>query len=239
MAESVKNMPLVLAFGHRARCGKDEACRTILRERHGKPIMADDPSVTYDIKHYSFAKTLKQEATKLALNSGGMTNLFSDGLRIEGAGYAHSDGDSVVPLPDWVQYDVNPEEKDDDCPLGKSRTFLQFWGMFRRQEDENYWVNQVEAQILKDKPMVALISDCRFPNEMRWAQKYGECIRVDRPSVKSPNAHISEEALAHIPDENWAAIIKNIGSLEEFRNEVLFIFDSILSSVPTARPASV
>ena len=230
---------IVLAFGHRARSGKDEACRTIIRERHGRPIMIDDPSITYDIKQYSFARALKQEVTKLALGSGGMVNLFSDGLRIEGAGFAHSDGNSIVPLPEWVKYDIDPAEIDPDCPLGKSRTFLQFWGVFRRQEDENYWVKQVEEQIEKDKPTVALISDCRFPNEMQWARTYGECVRIDRPSVKSPNAHISEEALAHVPDDNWTAIIKNTGSLEDFRNEVLFTFDSILSSVPTARPASV
>jgi len=234
MAESVKNMPLVLAFGHRARCGKDEACRTILRERHGKPIMQDDPAIVYDIKHHSFAKALKAEVTDMALKSGGMAALFSEGLRIPGAGYAHSDGNSLVELPEWVQYDL--VDGDPDCPLGKSRTFLQFWGVFRRQEDEDYWVKKVEAQILKDKPTVALVSDCRFPNEMRWVHKYGECVRVDRPSVKSPNTHISEEALANVPDDQWAAIIKNTGSLEGFRNEVLFAFDSILSSVPVQRP---
>ncbi len=232
-------MPIVLAFGHRARTGKDEACRTILQHRHGKPIMVDDPSIVYDIKQFSFARALKQEVTKLAQGSGGMHNLFSDGLRIEGAGFAHSDGNTIVSLPDWVQYDINPAEVDPDCPLGKSRTFLQFWGVFRRQEDEDYWVKKVEEQISKDKPTVAVISDCRFPNEMRWAQKFGECIRVDRPSVKSPNAHISEEALTNVPDDLWAAIIKNTGSLEHFRTEVLFIFDMILSSVPTQRPASV
>jgi hypothetical protein len=231
------SMPIVLVFGHRARCGKDEACRTILRERHGKPIIVDDPSVTYDIKHYSLAKALKTEVTKLALGSGGMANLFSDDLRIEGAGFAHSDGVTLEALPDWVQYDINPEELDPDCPLGKSRTFLQFWGIFRRKEDENYWVKQLEDQIKKDQPTVALVSDCRFPNEMRWVQQYGECIRVDRPSVKSPNAHISEEALANVPDEQWAAVLKNTGSLENFRSEVLFIFDSIMSSVPVQRPA--
>jgi hypothetical protein len=57
--------------------------------------------------------------------------------------------------------------------------------------------------------------------------------------MKSPNAHISEEALANVPDDQWAVIIKNTGSLADFQAEVLFAFDSILSSVPAARPASV
>ena len=68
---------MILGFGHRARCGKDEACRTIMQYRHGTPIMSDDPSVIYNIKHYSFAKALKQEVTELALKSGGIHNLFS------------------------------------------------------------------------------------------------------------------------------------------------------------------
>jgi hypothetical protein len=228
---------VVLAFGHRARSGKDEACRTILKERHGKPIMIDDPSITWNIKHYSFARALKQEVTEMALKSGGMANLFSDGLRYEGAGYAHTNGE-IERLPDWVQYDVDPNEKDTDCPLGKSRTFLQFWGVFRRMEDSDYWVKKVEAQINEDKPDIALISDCRFDNEMRWCQKYGACVRVDRPSVKSPNSHISEEALANVPDDQWADVIKNTGSLEEFREKVLFTFDMVLSSIPTAHPTS-
>ena len=200
--------------------------------------MIDDPSIVYNIKHYSFARALKQEVTKLALGSGGMAHLFSDGLRIEGAGFAHSDGNTIVPLPDWVQYDIDPTEVDLDCPLGKSRTFLQFWGVFRRQEDEDYWVKIVDKQIKEDNPDVAVISDCRFPNELRWAQKQGEAVRVDRPSVKSPNAHISEEALANVPDDQWAVVIKNTGSLEDFQAEVLFAFDSIMSSIPATRPAS-
>jgi hypothetical protein len=229
------NMPMVLAFGHRARTGKDEACRTILQQRHGKPIMTDDPSIVYDIKHYSFAKALKQEVTAMALKSGGMQNLFSEGLRYPGAGYYRADGE-IIQLPDWVQYDVE-DAGDPDCPLGKSRTFLQFWGVFRRQENENHWVKKVEEQIIKDQPDAALVSDCRFPNEMSWARQYGECVRVDRPSVKSPNAHISEEALANVPDDQWSAIIKNTGSLEDFQNEVLFVFDSLMSAVPVSRVA--
>jgi len=57
--------------------------------------------------------------------------------------------------------------------------------------------------------------------------------------VFSLRMHTFRGGLAHVPDDNWTAVIKNIGSLEDFRNEVLFTFDSILSNVPTARPASV
>ena len=219
---------VIFGFGHRMRSGKDLACQTILRER----------SDFYSLKQYSFAKALKAEVTELALKSGGMPNLFSDGLRYEGAGYYRADG-AIVQLPDWVQYDPAAPMDDPDCPLSKQRTFLQFWGVFRRGEDPDYWIKQVAKQIAEDKSEISLVSDLRFENEMRFVQTYGEAIRIDRPSVKSTNAHISEEALANIPDDRWDAIILNDGNLEKFREDVLFTFDMLLTSHPTQRPTSV
>jgi hypothetical protein len=225
MAEPVIHS-VIFGFGHRMRCGKDEACRTIIRERSGE----------YNIKQFSFAKALKQEVTKMALGSGGMPNLFSDGLRYPDAGYYRADG-AIIQLPSWVQFDPAASMDDPDCPLGKQRTFLQFWGVFRREEDQDYWVKQVANQIAEDKPDIALISDLRFENELRFIQTYGEAIRVDRPSVKSMNAHISEEALANIPDDRWDSVIKNDGSLDKFREDVLFTFDMLLTSHPEATPS--
>lgn len=219
---------ITFGFGHRMRCGKDEACRTILRERSDR----------YSIKLYSFAKALKTEVTNLAIKSGGMPNLFSDGLRYPDTGYYRSDGE-IIQLPEWVQYDPAAPMDDLDCPLGKQRTFLQFWGVFRREEDPDYWVKQVAKKIAEDGPEISLLSDLRFENEMRFIQTYGEAIRVDRPSVKSSNAHISEEALANVPDDRWDAVIKNDGSLEEFRERVLFSFDMLMTTHPLQRPASV
>jgi hypothetical protein len=215
------------------RCGKDLACSIILRERGISPLVFNG----YRIKQYSFARALKQEVTKMALGSGGMQNLFSDGLRYPDAGYARADG-TIVQLPDWVQYDPGAPMDDPDCPLGKQRTFLQFWGVFRREENPNYWVDQVAKAIAKDRPEIALISDLRFMNEMQFVKHYGEAIRVDRPSVRSANAHISEEALAGVPDDCWDDIIKNDCSLEEFRKRVLFSFDMLISTHPAVRPAT-
>src|ERR1035437_2744409 len=228
MTDSAVVQSIVIGFGHRMRCGKDEACRTILRERSGE----------YSIKQFSFAKALKQEVTRMAEGSGGMQNLFSDGLRYPDAGYTRADG-TILQLPEWVQYDPAAPMDDLDCPLGKQRTFLQFWGVFRREENPDYWVNQVAKAIAKDKPEIALLSDLRFENEMRFVKKYGEAIRVDRPSVRSANTHISEEALAGVPDDCWDSIIKNDSTLEKFREDVLFTFDMLLSSHPLPRSTSV
>jgi hypothetical protein len=128
--------------------------------------------------------------------------------------------------------DPNPPMDDPYCPLGKQRVFLQWYGTeFRRSVNQDYWVNQVAEQIKEDQPDVALISDLRFMNEMQWVQRFGECVRIDRPGVPH-SAHESEKALAHIPDECWSDIIKNNGTLDEFKEKVLFSFDMLLSAVP-------
>ena len=216
---------IIFGFGHRQRCGKDEACRTILRER----------SDQYSIGQFSFAKALKQEVTAMALGSGGMEALFSDGLRYPDAGYARSDG-TIISLPDWVQFDPAAPMDDVDCPLGKQRKFLQYWGVFRREENPDYWVKKVAAQVAEAKPEIALVSDLRFANELFFVQHYGEAIRIDRPSARTADSHISEEALAGVPDKDWDDIIKNDCSLSEFQERVLFSFDMLLTSIPVLRP---
>jgi hypothetical protein len=177
---------------------------------------------------------LKKEVNQAALACGGMEHLF-----VRPQEYVQENG-NFLELPEWVIFDPNPPMDDPECPLGKQRLFLQWYGSdFRRAVNPSYWLDRVAARIAEEKPEIALLSDVRFPNEMLWAKKYGEVIRVDRPSVKSPNAHISEEALANIPDDRWDSVIKNDGSLDKFREDVLFTFDMLLTSHPVQRPASV
>jgi len=213
---------IVFGYGFRARSGKDSAVATILAER----------GHLYDIRRYSFASELKSEVNQAALACGGMEHLFSRPQE-----YVQENG-NFLELPEWVVYDPDPPMDDPECGLGKQRLLLQWYGSeFRRAANPAYWVDRVASRIAKEKPEIALLSDVRFPNEMLWAQKYGEVIRIDRPSVKSPNAHVSEEALSSIPDDCWSDIIMNTGSLEEFRKRVLFSFDMLISSHPALRPA--
>jgi hypothetical protein len=130
-----------------------------------------------------------------------------------------------------VQYDPKPDMTDPECPYGKQRDLLMWWGTeFRRSINPNYWVNKVAERIAEDKPEIAVITDLRFENEMIWIQKYGECIRVDRPGLP-PAEHESEKALLHIPDDQWSDIIKNDGTLDDFKEKVLFSFDMLMSAV--------
>lgn len=242
---------IVFGFGYRARSGKDTVAAMIREARgiyperclhcetaqqyHGREDLSCGNC--YDIRIYGFAHELKREVTENALKSGGMRNLFSDGLRLEGCGYMQENG-NILALPEWVQYDPDAPMDDPLCPLGKQRTLLQFWGtQLRRSVNQDYWVNKVAQRIAEEKPEVALITDVRFPNEVNFCQKYGEVVLVDRPSLPrlagAAGVHASELALANF--RGWDAAIKNTGSLEDLRTEALFTFDSLMSSVPSQR----
>lgn len=48
------------------------------------------------------------------------------------------------------------------------RPLLLSWGKIGRNIDENYWVKKVNAQIKQSEPCLAIISDCRYPNEAKY-----------------------------------------------------------------------
>jgi hypothetical protein len=198
---------VVLGFGYRMRSGKDTCVAEIIKRRSG-----NGPG-WYNIKPYSFAKALKFEVSEMANRSGGMKNLF---LRAD--------------FPEWVQYDYDAPLDDPYCPYGKQRALLQYWGVYRREQDENYWVKRVAEQVEADRPELALISDLRFKNEFAWIQEYGECIRVDRPGLP-PATHVSETELADVSDNQWDAILTNDGTLEELKEAAVVLFDRLLDKV--------
>jgi hypothetical protein len=218
---------IIFGYGYKARSGKDTACSFILKER-GKQ---------YSIKKYGFADELKREITENALKSGGIMNLFSDGLRGEGCGFLQTNG-NILSLPDWVQPEENPDMTDPLCPLGKFRSLLQFWGgEYRRGADKNYWIKKVAKRIADERPEIALLGDLRHTNEVIFCQQYGEVVLVSRPGCPSldgaAGAHASETELDNF--KGWDDVILNNGSLEKFRDDVLFSFDSLMTSVPAQR----
>lgn len=220
---------LIFGFGHRARHGKDTVAAEIIKRRAG-----NGPG-WYDVRGYSFAKELKDEVNKNAMMAGGMIRLFDPIYRTEGSGYMQTNG-NLVQLPDWVQYDPNPDTPDPLCPYGKQRTLLQWWGTdYRRAVDPDYWINKLAERLAKDKPEIALITDMRFPNEMAFVQEYGDAIKVER---RNPDGtlyvapglvpHSSEEALAHVPDNMWDGILTNDGTLEELKEAGVKMFDALM-----------
>jgi hypothetical protein len=199
-------MPLIFGIGHRARQGKDVVASAIAKH------FAKD----YDIRVYSFAAELKREVNEAAEAAGGMRELFH-----------------LLPTPSWVKYDLTAPMDDPLCPLGKQRELLQWWGAeYRRAQNPDYWVERLAARLEEDKLEIAVISDMRFPNEMKLCKAYGETIKVVRPGYASPNLHISEEALAHVPDSEWSAVIVNDGTLEDLQRKAVEVFQELMESVP-------
>lgn len=217
---------IVFGYGFRARSGKDTAVEVILKER----------GHLYSMKRYSFASELKREVNRAALACGGMEHLF-----VQPQEYVQENGNFLA-LPEHVVFDPNPPMDDPECPLGKQRLFLQWYGgEFRRSCNQSYWVDKVSKRIADEKPECALISDLRYLNEVAFCQTYGEAIKINRPDLPqlagAAAKHSSETELEKFND--WDDVIQNDSSLEVFRERVLFSFDSLLSSIPSARPASV
>lgn len=226
--EEPKNIQsIILGFGHRARSGKDTVAAMILADRSSR----------YIIRSYSFAGELKREVNENAMKSGGMIKLFDPGLYNEFGGFLQENG-NFLPLPEWVQYDPNPDTTDPLCPYGKQRTLLQWWGTeYRRNVNPNYWVERVAKRIADEQPEVALITDVRFPNEVRFCQKYGSAIKVDRPDLPplhgAAGVHASELALANF--DGWDDVIVNDADLNTLRERALFSFDMLMSVYPPKR----
>jgi hypothetical protein len=221
---------IIFGYGFKARSGKDSAVAAIIEERGDR----------YSIKRYGFADELKREVTVNALKSGGIMNLFSDGLREEGCGFLQTNGNFLA-LPDWVQPEADPDMSDPLCPLGKFRSLLQWWGgEYRRGADQNYWIKKIAQRIADEKPEIALISDLRYFNEAVFVQTYGDAVKVNRPNLPQLSGasaqHSSETELENF--DGWDDVILNDGDLETLRERALFSFDMLMSAVPVTRPAS-
>lgn len=53
------------------------------------------------------------------------------------------------------------------------RQIMIEYGIEKRKNDENYWVNVVYKKILAENPDIAVITDCRFPNEHHFFRDLG------------------------------------------------------------------
>lgn len=78
-----------------------------------------------------------------------------------------------------------------------ARHVLQYIGtnIFRRMKGD-IWAEACIRKIQKDSPNIALISDCRFPNEVEVIQRAGgKVIKLLRNPIQNPDPHPSEIAL--------------------------------------------
>ena len=115
-----------------------------------------------------------------------------------------------------------------------AREVLQIVGtdMFRKMQN-HVWSNATIRQILREQPNVAIIADCRFPNEVDAIKNVGGIvIKLTRNPYNSN--HASEIALD--PDQydqfNFDLIIENhdIGITEQ--NKIIFDFIQFKGILP-------
>ena len=108
------------------------------------------------------------------------------------------------------------------------RLGLQFWGSeFRRTQDKDYWVKQVDAALDTCVEPVAIITDCRFENEAKMVlDRGGVIIRVTRPIATGLplDTHESERPL---PKEMISHTISNEGDLEFLGFRTLVVINTL------------
>jgi hypothetical protein len=112
-----------------------------------------------------------------------------------------------------------------------ARDIMQFVGtdIFRHLKP-NVWVDATINKIAKDKPKLAIITDCRFPNEVESIKNSGgKVIRLTRAPFSSD--HISENILNkdtydwnnfdYVIDNSDMSILEQCNSVQEILMKVL------------------
>lgn len=91
-----------------------------------------------------------------------------------------------------------------------ARQFLQEFGTnICRKIRHDCWVDACFADIKKENVPLAIVADCRFPNEVEGSQKHGaKVVRLTRNPFPE-DTHPSETALDKYPLEKYDAVIDN------------------------------
>lgn len=183
-------MTRIIAFAGRKQSGKSTACEYI-----AKILSNAQNPLTYKI--YSFADPLKQ-------------NICIDilGLSYDQC-YGSDDNKNEITHIKWNNNYLT------------AREVMQVVGteIFRKMYPE-VWTTSLINQIKKDDYDIALISDCRFPNEVEIIQKnYGYVLRLTRNPFNSD--HDSEKALdsEHYDWQNFDFVLDNQNMDLETKNK--------------------
>ena len=143
------------------------------------------------IKHYSFASALKEIAAGLF----GLTKSQCYGTDL--------DKNSLT----WLRWESLPGYEGDKEGRMTAREFLQYFGTdICRQIHPDIWTDRTLKNIREEESLLAVISDCRFPNESEAVQRAGgKVIRLTRGDDTN-DLHSSESS---VDDIEYDAIIDN------------------------------
>jgi hypothetical protein len=92
------------------------------------------------------------------------------------------------------------------------RELCQQFGHLCRLVDENCWVDRCVEQINRERPDLALIGDCRFPNELTRTKNFNFELEVRTVRFKKQvdnDTHESEVGLDDWPDEKFDFVLDN------------------------------
>jgi len=151
------------------------------------------------VKKYSFADPLKEMAV----------GLF--GLKNEQVYGSTEHKKQVVPHLKWDNMPrvyTGRREPQKKGPM-TVREFLQFFGTdVCRRMHPSIWVDRCINDIKNEQPMLAVIDDCRFPNEIEAIQEIGGKVIGLNRSTEGVDLHSSEQEIKNSWD-NLDHVINN------------------------------
>lgn len=206
---------IIIGISGKKQSGKSFLCDEISK-RYGSWIETANHPVTiisYSIVSYSFADMLKQ---KVCIDTMGLTDEQCNGT---------DEQKNTITMYKWENL---PEEiRLDRKGFMTGREIMQVVGtdIFRKYFDDDIWVNATLRVIDKERPVMAIISDVRFPGEVQSIiNNGGYVIRLLR-DVCEKDSHSSEIAL---DDYDFSALGKSCFVLDnsdmsiEEKNEAVF-----------------
>lgn len=174
-------MTKIIAFAGRKQSGKTTASQMIIE--YYKEVVGDDSN----IKIYNFADPLKQDICMELL-----------GMSYDQC-YGSDDHKNELTDLEW------------DGKKLTAREAMQFIGTdFFRKMKKNIWADATINKIIKDQPRLAIIADCRFPNEVEAIKNAGGTV-IKLMLNPFNSTHDSETALdpQNYNQKNFDIVIYN------------------------------
>jgi len=168
------------------------------------------------VKKYSFADPLKYMAMSLF------------GLKEEQVYGSQEHKNQVV--PDLLRENMPGIDRAIDYGVYEPgpmtvREFLQYLGTdIMRSIDQNVWVNRCLQDIEEEQPILAVIDDCRFPNEVAAIQAAGGKVIGLTRDTEGEDSHASENAFRKVWDDMDYILDNSNKSIHDSCTEIIKAF---------------
>jgi hypothetical protein len=158
------------------------------------------------IKIYNFADTLKDVCM----------HVF--GLTYEQCYGSNDDKNTMTNIPWYGILSMLPRKEKwaatRDSKTGKNMTareFMQFFGtQICRSIYDDCWIDSCFRRIEAENPAIAVITDCRFPNEVKVCRDKGaKIIKLTLDPFGDTETHDSETLLKDMPDSEFDWVLDN------------------------------